>query len=345
MRILWSIHLYLPRHAAGAEKMAHDINKFLLSKGHEIRVINNQADKYGIKLPYEFEGVEIIRRNNKMDDQIRWADCLISHLEYTHDTSMLGHILKRPVVHIVHNDTPYQTVINAPSRMNVVYNSDWIAEKLAYDWPSITLHPPCDYRYYETGKNPVNNEYITLINLNENKGGRLFSRLAEMMPDRKFLGVIGSYEEQYYRDLPNLTIMEKQVDIRPVYDQTRILLMLSRYESWGRTATEAMANGIPVVCTPTPGLLENCQWAGIYLPERAPMKLIRENVYEEPPEMEEYNLEAIAKEIRTLDNPAVYEKYSNLGVQRARELDPEKELEAFEKFLYEAVARNRNYAK
>ena len=49
-----------------------------------------------------------------------------------------------------------------------------------------------------------------------------------------------------------------------VYARTKVLLMPSVYESFGRTAVEAMVSGIPVIAHPTPGLCEALADAGIY---------------------------------------------------------------------------------
>jgi glycosyltransferase involved in cell wall biosynthesis len=92
-------------------------------------------------------------------------------------------------------------------------------------------------------------EYITLINANQNKGVTQFCDIARKMPDRKFLGVLPYYGEM--RLPPNLPSNIKWVpfdnDIRIVLKQTRILLVPSYYESYGRVAVEAMINGIPVL--------------------------------------------------------------------------------------------------
>jgi glycosyltransferase involved in cell wall biosynthesis len=48
------------------------------------------------------------------------------------------------------------------------------------------------------------------------------------------------------------------------YDNTRILIVPSKKESWSLCASEAMASGIPVVCADLPGLHENCGNAAIY---------------------------------------------------------------------------------
>ncbi|MEU6394827.1 glycosyltransferase family 4 protein [Streptomyces sp. NPDC046939] len=49
-----------------------------------------------------------------------------------------------------------------------------------------------------------------------------------------------------------------------VYARTRVVLMPSIYESWGRVAIEACASGIPVIAHPTPGLVEALGEAGIF---------------------------------------------------------------------------------
>ena len=106
--------------------------------------------------------------------------------------------------------------------------------------------------------------------------------------------------------------------------------MPSDYESWGRTATEAMCSGIPVICSPTPGLLENCKDAAYYVgtainnpePGEAQVDLL--------------SVDDWVKAIRLFDCEETYKKYSLLSHQRSAELDPEKELEGLEQFLCNA---------
>jgi glycosyltransferase involved in cell wall biosynthesis len=90
---------------------------------------------------------------------------------------------------------------------------------------------------------------ITLINANFLKGLFVFVEMAKHFPDRKFLGVRPYYSAVAVPNLPNIEWMDIQDDIRKVLERTRILLVPSIYESWGRVAFEAMYNSIPVLYT------------------------------------------------------------------------------------------------
>lgn len=339
MRIAWVIHLYPPTHMCGSEMVAHQLNKFLISKGHEVRVILMQADMHNIKVPYEYEGVKVFGPPSSSDGYA-WGQVLMTHLDYTRHTIAMAQMINRPVVNFIHNSHPYAEIVNARGNNYCVYNSKWIADKLGYRWPSIVFNPPCDYRVYDLKKNPRENEYITLINLDENKGGKILAKIAAAMPSKKFLAVKGGYSEpavigQWTKQPSNVTVIENTTDIASVYSRTRILLMLSRYESWGRTATEAMCNGIPVICTPTPGLMENCADAGIYVKERGEIKRNGPDVVYE--DSEDYDISYIMKAITKLDkDKKYYEAVSALCRERSRELDPQHSFAKAEDFIINA---------
>lgn len=309
--------------------VAFHVIKYLQSKGHDVRVILHQAGMYKIRVPYSYDGIDVMGPTSNMD-QYRWADLMITHLDYSQFTIAIGEMLKIPVLNMIHNDIPYSSVINARHSNYVVYNSDWIRKKLNYKWPSMVLYPPCDVGFYNVCEKPINNECITLISLNENKGGNVFYEVARRMPDRKFLGVRGSYDHQIIKDLPNVEIIPNTPDILQVYKRTRILLMPSRYESWGRTATEAMASGIPVICAPTPGLSENCADAGLYCEKRAPLK---PNNDPNDIEDDEPAVLSIIRQIKKLDKPNFYAAVSQRCLERAAELNPEKQLNELNEFI------------
>lgn len=89
---------------------------------------------------------------------------------------------------------------------------------------------------------------ITLINANVLKGLPVFIDMAKRFPNKKFLGVRPYYSKiQVPEDIRNIEWIDIQDDIRNVLKRTKILLVPSVYESWGRVAFEAMYNGIPVL--------------------------------------------------------------------------------------------------
>lgn len=322
MRILFSVHLYPPTHNCGGEYYIHNLAKWLISQGHQCRVLLHQARQHNITQIYVHEGVEVFppsSRNNVEQELYLWCEIAITHLEYTASTIGMSQVYGKPVCQIVHNDTPYECVLAAYKDLNIIYNSHWIAKKLKYKHRSMVMPPPVDYRRYDLEKDTEQNKFITLINMNDNKGGKVFRKIAAKMPDRQFLGVVGSYDDDHYpgNPTPNLTVIPNTSDILPVYANTRILLMPSEYESWGMTATEAMCNGIPVICTRTPGLLENTDRKMVYC--------------------ERDDIDGWVSRIKSLDNKEKYNKVSNRARVRSRELDPMETYKKLEEFLYGAV--------
>ena len=95
---------------------------------------------------------------------------------------------------------------------------------------------------------PPDGDAITLVNANVNKGVHQFIELAKRMPNRKFLGVRPYYGELWLPPAPpNIEWIPFDDDVRNILKRTRILLMPSLYESFGRIAVEAMYNGLPVL--------------------------------------------------------------------------------------------------
>ena len=309
MNILWSIHLYFPRHGSGAEAMARNINRYLKSQGHDIKILLHQANQYKIKEMYDYEGVDVFPPDEYITEHLfTWADIVISHLDYNKWTTHTCEKYGKSFVHIVHNDTPYPSVIDSPIPVKVIYNSEWCKKSLNYNWPSIVFPPPID-DWVKTDADK--REYITLINLNQNKGSKYFYSLVKRLPQYKFLGVRGSYDMQNIQEYPNLRIIPNTPDIREVYKLTKILLVPSHYESWGMVAGEGLVNGIPVIYNPTPGLTENVADAGI--------PIQRQEIHHW---VDQIN--------RLMTDKAYYQKWSKKALKRAEDHIPKwKELEEF----------------
>ena len=165
----------------------------------------------------------------------------------------------RPIVATCHFDGNYNSVRDTSgtagwSEMILFVNTVMEANyrKNIVPWPrQITttevVHPIL-HRSKVLIEEPFQGDCITLINANLNKGQTQFLAMARKLPTHKFLGILPYYGELAVAQAPaNVEWIRFTEDIRTVFRRTRILVMPSYYESFGRVAVEAMANGIPVL--------------------------------------------------------------------------------------------------
>jgi len=313
MNILFNLPAYIPYQMAGAETMAHRMARFLVQKGHKVTVLQKGETT-------RVDGVNIQKWERKPDwkqeniQEFKEADLVFTHLGQTADTFNKARLHAKKIVHIAHNSYNYQTVRCRVANNYVVYNSDWVCNALGYEHKGFILRPPVDYREYEK-VNTAKAKYVTLINLNENKGGHILIELAKRMPEVQFLGVEGGYYHQIKdTTLPNLTYRPQTTDIRKVLKDTKVLIIPSEYESWGQVGIEAAACGIPVVASPTTGLKASLGDGALYAD--------RNNI--------EQWVEAIGG---LLALPTLYEKVGKNLKARAIELDPIPDLEKFNQWV------------
>lgn len=266
MRIMAMIPSYPPR-GVGSWVMTHNLLRVLVSRGHEADAV--LAAEEGA--PYELDGVRVWPRVDKTDPFkfVDTSDVIVTHVESAGRALALGELRGIPVVQIAHNASVFtESALRRRPAALTVFNSVQVASQLAeLCYRSVVVRPPVDPAEYQT--EPGNR--ITLINLSEDKGAETFYQLAERFPTRAFLGVQGGYGTQILprgpADLPNVDVIGHVPPDRmrdQVYARTRILLMPSVHESWGRAGVEAMVSGIPVIAHPTPGLRESLGAAGTF---------------------------------------------------------------------------------
>lgn len=273
MRILIYTPTYMGSgHNAGAETTLHDLARALKRAGHEVLALASRPFKDGSG-SYVLDGVKVQAFGSKRDPELYFPgnDVILTQFECAQRAWYIGQALDIPTVQVVHNTTEYAT--NLARRYNdyLVYNSKHSVESVAADKPYVVCHPIVDPKRYAVDST---REYITLINLSDgtepfyNKGYETFYELAYRFPGEKFLGVKGAYGNQALpgfitpagevtRDLPNVTILEHTNNVLDVYRQTKIILMPSEIESWGRVPIEAGCSAIPSITSRTPGLLES----------------------------------------------------------------------------------------
>ncbi|WP_460859644.1 glycosyltransferase family protein [Nocardiopsis coralliicola] len=161
------------------------------------------------------------------------------------------------MAHLFHNTFPGAMQVCRRWRPDLaVFNTEWVREHyrrhrmITPGTETLVVHPPIDGARHRTRPGT----HVTLVNLNRDKGGEIFYRLAERMPDVAFMGVVGGHGEQVIRtDLANVRIQPHTANARrDIWARTLILLMPSVYESYGMVAVEAAHSGIPTIANPTP---------------------------------------------------------------------------------------------
>ena len=293
-RVVAKLHGYMPTLNAGAERMVHALLRALVDHGYRCEV---QVDTTSASAEYSIDGVTVRWGTGHRTD----ADVVLSHLGTYPDAERLARRRRVPLVHVVHNDYPAtrRSVRRRPADLTV-FNSHWLADELGGD--GLVIRPPVgsdDYRVTPGDK-------VTLVNLSADKGAETFWRLADLMPDVEFLGVVGGYGDQIVHRRPNVAVHRHTFDMRTVYRSTKLLLMPSVRESWGRVAVEAMCSGIPVIAHPTRGLREALDGAGTFV--------------------DRDDVAGWERQIRRLLDPAEYRRAAARARRRADDLDPAADL-------------------
>jgi glycosyltransferase involved in cell wall biosynthesis len=262
MRIVAVVHKYPPVHNAGAEWMLHAILRRLVARGDRATVVCG-VQPAGV---WSLDGVNVIAPANpaRIPGLVRRADVVLTHLDLTHRAIDAASRHARPLVHLVHNDEQLRFhKVRSRDAALVVYNSRWLADRVRFPTRSLVVHPPVHVADYAT----TPGRSVTLVNVTAAKGAQTWYAAARALPSVPFLGVQGAYGLQIARnDSPNVRMIRNTASIREdVYAETRVLLMPSLYESWGRVGIEAACSGIPTIAHPTPGLLESLGDAGTFV--------------------------------------------------------------------------------
>jgi len=212
-----------------------------------------------------------------------------------------------------------------------VYNT----ENSAREWgePNApVLHPPISPL---PNKRITGGDAYTLLSSLSNKGAGVVLDLAERYPEQRFIIVRSPAEpthglpdlEGRAAKLPNLELHPRvpPEEVVKYFEQTRVLLVPSRYETYGMSAIEAAGYGIPTVHVDTPHVREGIGEAAVLIPP--------------------LNTEATAKGIEEIEDN--YESYSIKARLRAEWLEQRQgtELKTFADFIENAKKPRNNTAR
>jgi hypothetical protein len=260
LRIVAHVPSFPPVVRAGSEVAMATTLRLLVARGHEATVI---VDRDGIT--GEFDGLDVIARpsRRRLVGAYRRADVAFTQLTSRNRALRLGALTHRPVVHFLHmGGPPTGFALGRPDLL--VFNAEWLRSRSAPGGDGIVFHPPLVPEAYATEPGTA----VTLVNLNARKGGALFVELARRCPDREFLGVVGGWGAQDVGGTlpPNLEVLGPVEDMRDVYARTRVLLVMSDHESYGRVGLEAGCSGIPTIAAPLEGVREALGDAAVFAP-------------------------------------------------------------------------------
>ena len=327
MNVVFFVHAWAGTHNSGAEWTVQHYAKFLYQKGCNIEVILPENQIYPDGEKFAFIKFITGYYSNDFFLALQNADVIFTHLDSTGIAINWSRHYKKHLVFLSHNDHDYRIVRARQLNISVVYNNKANQKNVAggaYPNPTIVCKPPIfpdDVKY-----NRKHGQNVTLINCNENKGGKILVELAKRLPKIKFLGVLGSYGEQIIDDTyKNLKYVPQTPDVHLVYGKSNIILMPSDYESYGRVALEAAINRLPVICTPTDGLKECLGAAGLYF--------------------EREDIDGMAKKIEELmTDEILYDFHQNIMRNLAEERlkYQDQELEAFYTFIVDKAKRDYN---
>lgn len=309
VRVLAVVDRYPPWINAGAEWMLHSILRRLVENGHECMVSTALPD--GTVSPVDVDGVQVYGYDDA-DNLASVADVLVGHLLWTREVIDIAVRHRLPLMYLMHNDRQIaHWNLAAPNATVMVWNSEWVAAKCGPGWrgPSFVCRPPVFVDDYKVDDRSASREFVTLVNPIPEKGSMMFYEMARRLHRTKFLAVTGAYGHQhrppYFVD--NVTMIPPTADMRAdVYSRTRVLLVPSTYESWGRVAVEGMAAGCPVLASPTPGLRESCGNAVQYA---------------DPEYSDDANVARWVQMVDGLADPNEWRRWSTRGRKRARALE------------------------
>ncbi|MDN3056849.1 glycosyltransferase [Streptomyces sp. SRF1] len=255
MRILVILPAWSPVPAAGAFVTTREYALGLAAAGHAVDAVTSSKDPGEL---YTDAGVRVwpLRSWRRVVRAAR-PELLISH----HGDRRAGRIVAQtpgvPHLLMVHGMSANRN-LGRPSL--AWFPSRACRDHYPYRGRSVVLPPPVDPGRYRTTPGGL----ITLNGTTAAKGADIVAAVAERMPDRRFLAVRTPWHDPV--PLPaNVEVIDR-AEPREVYARTRVLLMPSQTESWGRVGVEAMCSGIPVIAAPLPGIREALGDAAQYVP-------------------------------------------------------------------------------
>ena len=294
MNILLAAGKYRPQAFGGVESSIHEMAVALQAAGHEVAILSGiltgdwHALKYRTLLKFSKSGfIKDDAYGYPVFRQWRLGGNLDRFLEMFRPDAVILHygelvpvakafqargVATLIYVHIAseyefHGDP--RTLVNTGFIANSTFTAGFMKEK--YDVDACVIPPIFDRRRYVAKCRP---RCVTYVNPTRKKGVDIALELARQCPDIPFQfiksWVLEPGEEKHLRSaisqLRNVNLQNPTDDMRGIYANTKILLAPTLIqETWGRVATEAHFNAIPVLASNRGGLPEAVGPGGVLL--------------------------------------------------------------------------------
>ncbi|MET9458358.1 glycosyltransferase family 4 protein [Streptomyces canus] len=256
MRILAVLPTYGPVPPTGAVITTREYLRGLVAAGHSVQVVTTGRQSGRVRTE---DGVKVWPLGNwRSAIHQERPQLIITHHGDRRAALVVRQLWRVPHLLMVHGMSANRNLGSPalawfPSQACRDYYAD-------YGGPSIVLPPPVNPALYGTKAGDM----VTLNGATAAKGADVVAHVAARLPGMRFLVVktVGRVPARMPR---NVELIDR-TDPRAVYARTRVQVMPSTVESYGRAGVEAMLSGIPVLAAPLPGLREALGDAATYIP-------------------------------------------------------------------------------
>lgn len=270
-------HGYVPAHSLGGEVALHRALTAL--PGEKVVLTRTRT-------PYTIDGVHVGQINTPdvlnihadpepIAEQLQGARVVIGQNELSLPAVKAARMVGAVSVVNVHTPPKYGRGVREAVKTadHVVFNTATSAKEWGFP-RSLVVHPIIST--LPPRSTPAGDAYTLLSNLS-NKGVTVVLELARRLPEQRFIIVRSPAETTHgIADFDQQAAALSNVEVHPrvspeqvadrYLSQTRILLVPSRYETYGMSTIEAAGYGIPTVHVDTPHVREGISDAAVLVP-------------------------------------------------------------------------------
>lgn len=298
--VIATAHAHLPQTVGGAQSSTNDLALMLIEQGHRVSVLAGLSRgrdwlslraRVMIKLgaPYATDtevGYPCLRtpRPDLAIPEVVRSLRPDAFIVQSMNAFQLGRAINQARVPMIFyfRNADFEESALTELQASYVSNSEFTARHFAavYGVKSVIIPPLVRREAYDFGGAP--GDSVVFINPIEIKGLSIALELARRCPDIPFTFVeawsLSSSEREALRkslsSLQNVTLTPATRDMKSIYSKARIILAPSKWEeAWGRVATEAQINGIPVLGSAIGGLPEAIGPGGRVVDPREPVEV------------------------------------------------------------------------